>query len=68
MKNLLLLLLIVLLPGCHAVEPWQRETLAKPVMAVTPLPLDATRNAHVQQSREAGAHAAAAGGGGCGCY
>ena len=68
MKNLLLLLLLVFLSGCQPVEAWQRDVLAKPEMAVTPLPLDTARNRHVQSSHEAGATANAAGGGGCGCY
>ena len=68
MKDLLLLLLLVFLSGCHGVEPWQHDVLAKPEMAVTPLPLDTARNRHVLSSREAGATANAAGGGGCGCY
>jgi hypothetical protein len=68
MKALLLLLLLVFLPGCESVEPWQRDVLAKPEMAVTPLPLATARSRHVQSSHEAGATATAAGGGGCGCY
>ncbi len=68
MKALFCLLLLVLLPGCQSVEPWQRDVLAKPAMAVTPLPLAAARARHVQSSREAGATTNAAGGGGCGCY
>lgn len=68
MKAALVLAVLVLLTGCAQVEPWQHELLAKPEMALTPLPLDAQRNQHLQQSREAGASAAASNGGGCGCY
>ena len=68
MKNLLLFLLMVWLCGCQSVEPWQREVLAKPAMAITPLPRQAARNSHVRVSREAGSAAQSAGGGGCGCY
>lgn len=64
----LLLLTAVLLSGCQQVVPWERDILAREEMATTPLPLEATRNTHLRQSREAGSTAATAAGGGCGCY
>lgn len=63
-----LLLTLTLLGGCQHVEPWQRDILAQPAMAPAPLVLDAARNTHVRQSREAGSTAGSAAGGGCGCY
>ena len=68
MKRLALCIALASLAGCQSVEPWQREVLAQPSMAVTALPRQAARTGHVQASREAGASATAAGGGGCGCY
>jgi hypothetical protein len=68
MKSLLLLLLLLAVGGCQQVAPWQRDVLAQPAMATTPLSLEAARNQHVRQSREAGSTATSAGGGGCGCF
>lgn len=56
------------LAGCGTIEPWERGTLAKPQMALSPLPQQGAARAHVQASREAGNAATAAQGGGCGCY
>lgn len=70
-RALLLLALLAPLAGCATVEPWQRGVLAKPHMALDPLPLQSALRAHVQGSRQAGAApagAVAAEGGGCGCY
>jgi len=68
MKPVAMLLTLALLGGCQHVEPWQRDILAQPAMAPAPLVLDAARNSHVRQSREAGSAAGSASGGGCGCY
>lgn len=57
-----------LLGGCASVQPWERGVLAKPHMALDPLPLRSSLRAHVQGSREAVPPAVAADGGGCGCY
>jgi hypothetical protein len=68
MTRVALLLCLIVLGGCQHVEPWQRDILAQPAMAPAPLVLDAARNNHVRQSREAGSTAGQAAGGGCGCY
>jgi hypothetical protein len=68
MKALLLVATLCLLGGCQQVAPWQRDILAQPTMATEPLVLEAARNSHVRQSREAGSTASTAAGGGCGCY
>lgn len=62
------LLACALLPGCASVQPWERGVLARPHMALDPLPLRSSLRAHVQGSREAVPPAVAADGGGCGCY
>ncbi|MES2606726.1 MAG: DUF4266 domain-containing protein [Pseudomonadota bacterium] len=62
------MLTAVLLGGCQHVAPWERDILAREDMATKPLVLEAARNTHLRQSREAGSTAATAAGGGCGCY
>lgn len=57
----------LVLQGCESVAPWQRATLAKPVMALTVNPQDDARRAHSFDSREAASGSAGAQGGGCGC-
>lgn len=58
-----------LLCGCSAlgVKPWQRETLARPEMAITASPLDAAIDDHIYFSKEAANGGRSFGGGGCGC-
>ena len=65
------LLLIVgsLLGGCAnlGAEPWEREFLAQPGMAVDPSPVETALNEHIQFSREASSGGIGTAGGGCGC-
>jgi len=63
------LLAVLLLNGCsvQTVKPWQRGTLAQPVMAWEADPLLAEYRQHVQYSKEAASGGAGLGGGGCGC-
>lgn len=63
-----LLLAMLALAGCATVEPWQRGTLAKPQMAIDPMPLQSGSRSHVQNTRQAAGMGSAAEGGGCGCY
>lgn len=62
-------LALMLLCGCslQTVKPWQRGTLAQPVMAWEADPLLAAYRQHVQFSKEAATGGAGLGGGGCGC-
>ena len=55
--------------GCTVVEvkPWQRNILAKPVMAGNPDPALAGIRDHTFFSKEGASGNASAGGGGCGC-
>ncbi len=53
--------------GCQHVQPWQRSTLADPVMQAGRDPLGTALGEHVYFSREAAAGGAGVGGGGCGC-
>ena len=57
------------LTGCAQVQPWERNVLAKPQMALNPHPLQSTIRTHNLSSREAAAIVNSSGsGGGCGCY
>jgi len=71
-KRLLVILLALLalpLTGCVHVQPWERDVLAKPHMALEATPMQNTIRSHTYESREAAASInRAGGGGGCGCY
>lgn len=66
-RPLLGLVVMALLAGCATTKPWQRENLAKPVMAPDP---DSDREAlrsHLLGVREGTTGGFGGGGGGCGC-
>lgn len=69
MKVIALLAMSVALQGCASlgVEPWQRDVLARPEMALDAYPLDAAIDDHVYFSKEASSGGRGFGGGGCGC-
>jgi len=58
---------VALLAGCQTVKPWQRETLADPIMQPGRNPTASAQLNHVYFSREAAAATSTVGGGGCGC-
>jgi len=60
-------LLLAALGGCATVPPWERGTLAKPVMSVDPPPQEKQQKLRTYGAKEAGAAATGVGGGGCGC-
>jgi hypothetical protein len=60
-------LLLALFNGCVKVKPWQRETLADPIMQPGRNPIAAVQREHVYFSREAATGGTSVGGGGCGC-
>jgi hypothetical protein len=62
-----LALLGVVLASCTTVPPWERGTLAKPVMTVDPPPQEQTQKLRTYGAKEGGAAATGVGGGGCGC-
>jgi hypothetical protein len=64
----LLLGLGFLLAGCAPVAPWERGHLAKPHMALEPVPAQRALREHTYGAREAATGGSSAGGGGCGCY
>ena len=69
MKRLLPLVLLAALTGCSSlgVQPWERDVLARPDMALDADPLDAAIDDHIYFSKEASSGGRAFGGGGCGC-
>jgi hypothetical protein len=58
---------LVALAGCATVQPWERGTLAKPVMATEAPAHETTQKLRTYSAKEAGAAASGVGGGGCGC-
>ncbi len=61
------LLLVLLLPACTTVQPWERDLLAKPSMALTPDEIDSFLDEHIYFSKEGSSGGQGVGGGGCGC-
>lgn len=55
--------------GCSSlgVDPWDRDLLAKPQMAVNASPLDQSVDDHIYFSKEAASGGRSFAGGGCGC-
>jgi hypothetical protein len=53
--------------GCTSVKPWQRGTLADPIMRADRDPTGDRLAEHVFFSREAANGGKSVGGGGCGC-
>lgn len=69
MKAFGLLAACLALQGCAsvAVEPWQRDVLARPEMSLDANPIDAAIDDHIYFSKEASSGGRGFGGGGCGC-
>ncbi len=66
----LLMMIMLGLSGCAlgtAVQPWEKETLARPEMTFEGDKLDKAYTEHIYSSREAASGGAGVGGGGCGC-
>jgi len=53
--------------GCATVQPWERGTLAKPVMTTEDPPHETAQKLRTYSAKEGGAAATGVGGGGCGC-
>jgi hypothetical protein len=60
-------LMLASIAGCASVKPWQRGTLADPIMLPDRDPLGQAMIDHVLFSREAATGGRSVGGGGCGC-
>lgn len=69
-RPIMLVSLVLLLPlftACAAVEPWERDVLARPEMSLDASALDAAIDDHIYFSKEASSGGRGFGGGGCGC-
>jgi len=53
--------------GCVKVEPWEKEVLAKPIMALNTDPLETRTRQHIFFSKEASSGGYGLNSGGCGC-
>ena len=53
--------------GCATVNPWQRETLADPILQSDRNVIEMASLDHIFFSREAASGGKSVGGGGCGC-
>lgn len=64
-----LLFLTLLSSGCASigVEPWDRDLLAKPEMAINSSPIDQSTDDHIYFSKEASSGGKSFASGGCGC-
>ncbi len=69
LKLLLVRATFALMTGCASmgVEPWDRDLLAKPQMAINSSPLDQAIDDHIYFSKEASSGGRSFAGGGCGC-
>lgn len=53
--------------GTAGVQPWQRDLLAAPGMAIDPDPIETALDEHIYFSKEASSGGLGSAGGGCGC-
>ncbi len=58
---------LFLLSGCVTVQPWERESLADPIMILDDNPIEAGIREHPIDYREGSVGATGAQSGGCGC-
>ena len=66
-RSLTVLALLLALPGCAAIKPWQREILARDDMQLISNTSLASLDDHIYFSKEAASGGRGFGGGGCGC-
>ncbi len=66
MRRLAIVSLLVI-SACKTVRPYDRENLARPVMALDPEPGPFALHQHVLSTREGSVGGMGGGGGGCGC-
>lgn len=58
---------LLALTACTTVQPWQRDVLAKPSMALVTDKVTNALDEHIYFSKEASLGGQGVGGGGCGC-
>ncbi|VAW67654.1 putative lipoprotein [hydrothermal vent metagenome] len=67
MFRLSIIACLLLLSACTTVQPWEKDLLAKPSMALVPDQNESFLDEHVYFSKEASTGGQGVGGGGCGC-
>jgi len=67
MYRIILVLSLLLLSACTTVQPWDKDLIAKPSMALVPNEIDNALDEHIYFSKEASMGGQGVGGGGCGC-
>jgi hypothetical protein len=66
-KLILLLIICSIFVGCTTVQPWERESLSKPMMILDKNPIEKGIQLHHIENREGSAGATGSQNGGCGC-
>ncbi len=66
-RAITIVLIMLVIGGCQAVEPWERDRLSRKDMQLIADPLEAQRTEQIFFSKEASSGGSAAAGGGCGC-
>ena len=66
-RSLLALVSLLLITGCATIQPWERERLARPDMALASSPELMSAEGHATEVREGAIGGLGGGGGGCGC-
>lgn len=64
---ILALLAMLSFAGCANVQPWEKQSLAKPAMTFDRNRLETGYTEHIYSSKEAASGGSGIGGGGCGC-
>lgn len=67
MRLLFLFASLLTLTACSTVQPWEKDLLAKPSMALVTSEVDNALDEHIYFSKEASLGGQGVGGGGCGC-
>jgi len=67
MIRILLITSVLGLSACTTVQPWEKDLLAKPSMALVPDENENFLDEHIYFSKEASTGGQGVGGGGCGC-
>ena len=67
MFRLSILTSLLMLSACSTVQPWEKDLLAKPSMALVADQNESFLDEHVYFSKEASTGGQGVGGGGCGC-
>jgi len=67
MFRILLLGSVLMLSACTTVQPWEKDLLAKPSMALVADDLEIYLDEHIYFSKEGSSGGQGVSGGGCGC-